>query len=99
MAGRLAVVVVSAQRTLECASAYRQAKGTVAIMNPLLSKSRVPKSRVPKMTPGFDKHELECPHCQKRTPLLWPGSTILFATAKCEHCSKEFVVVENKPRK
>jgi hypothetical protein len=49
------------------------------------------------MTPGFDKHELECPHCQKRTPLLWPGSTILFATAKCEHCSKEFVVVENKP--
>jgi hypothetical protein len=51
------------------------------------------------MTPGFDRHELECPHCQKRTPLLWPGNTILFATTKCEHCSKDFVVVENKPRK
>jgi transcription elongation factor Elf1 len=48
---------------------------------------------------GFEKHEFLCPHCQHQTPHFWPGSTVLFATAKCEHCSQEFLIVENTPRK
>jgi hypothetical protein len=45
----------------------------------------------------FDLHELECPLCQKRTRHAWPGATILFSTAKCEHCAEEFLIVQNKP--
>lgn len=42
-------------------------------------------------------HRLVCPHCQKTTRHHWPGETILFATAKCERCGKEFLIVQNKP--
>ncbi len=45
----------------------------------------------------FVLHRLVCPHCQKRTRHHWPGETILFATAKCERCGKEFLIVQNKP--
>lgn len=45
----------------------------------------------------FDLHELECPHCEKRTRHLWPGLTILLSTAKCEHCGEKFLIVLNKP--
>lgn len=45
----------------------------------------------------FVLHRLVCPHCQKRTRRHWPGETILFATAKCERCGKEFLIVQNKP--
>lgn len=48
---------------------------------------------------GFDRHEFQCPHCQNQTPHFWPGKTVLFATAKCEHCYQEFLIVENIPRK
>jgi transcription elongation factor Elf1 len=42
-------------------------------------------------------HEFACPHCEKWTQHSWPGSTILFSTAKCQHCGMEFLVVQNKP--
>jgi len=42
-------------------------------------------------------HELECPHCQGRTQHPSAGTTILFATAKCEKCGMEFLIVQNKP--
>jgi DNA-directed RNA polymerase subunit RPC12/RpoP len=45
----------------------------------------------------FDLHELECPHCQKRTQHAWPGSTIPLSTAKCKHCGAEFLVFQSKP--
>jgi len=45
----------------------------------------------------FDLHELACPRCAKQTRHAWPGSTILFSTAKCEHCGEEFLIVQNKP--
>jgi len=52
---------------------------------------------VPKVRLDFDPHELDCPHCEKQTRHSWPGDTILFSTAKCEHCGLEFLVVQNKP--
>jgi len=42
-------------------------------------------------------HELACPHCHKQTQHSWPGTTILFSTAKCAHCGMEFLIVQNKP--
>jgi|HubBroStandDraft_4_1064222.scaffolds.fasta_scaffold54362_3 transcription elongation factor Elf1 len=45
----------------------------------------------------FAVHEFACPHCEKQTQYSWPGSTILFSTAKCQHCGMEFLVVQNKP--
>jgi len=50
-----------------------------------------------KLSLDFVLHKLVCPHCQKPTRHHWPGETILFATAKCERCGKEFLVVQNKP--
>jgi transposase-like protein len=48
---------------------------------------------------GFDKHELECPYCQKQTLYLWPGKEIPFARVTCQHCGREFLTVQNEPRK
>lgn len=45
----------------------------------------------------FDVHELECPHCKKRTRHAWPGSTIPLSSAKCEHCREQFLIVQSKP--
>jgi hypothetical protein len=56
-------------------------------------------NHVPQIGPGFDRHEFRCPHCEKQTLYLWPGSTILFTTATCQHCSQEFLIVQNEPRK
>jgi DNA-directed RNA polymerase subunit RPC12/RpoP len=41
-------------------------------------------------------HELECPHCQGRTQHSSPGTSILFGAAKCEHCGRQFLIVQNK---
>jgi endogenous inhibitor of DNA gyrase (YacG/DUF329 family) len=49
--------------------------------------------------PGFDRHEFQCPHCEKQVVFGWPGSTVLFAPVTCPHCQKEFVVVDSEPRK
>jgi transposase-like protein len=46
----------------------------------------------------LDRHEIKCPHCQRQTVHYWPGKTILFATVKCMHCGKEFLIVLNEPR-
>lgn len=50
-----------------------------------------------KVRVDFDIHRLKCPHCAKQTRHPWPGRTILFSTAKCEHCGEEFLIVKNKP--
>jgi transposase-like protein len=47
---------------------------------------------------GFDRHLVQCPHCKKQVVHKWPGNMILFATAKCTHCDKEFVITLNEPR-
>ena len=41
--------------------------------------------------------ELECPHCQGRTQHSSAGATILFSPVKCEHCGREFLIVQDKP--
>jgi transcription elongation factor Elf1 len=41
-------------------------------------------------------HEFDCPHCQQRTQHTSPGSTILFAIIKCEHCGQGLVIVQDK---
>jgi DNA-directed RNA polymerase subunit RPC12/RpoP len=41
---------------------------------------------------GFDRHAMQCPHCQKR------GKAILFATANCVHCGRDFLIALNKPQ-
>jgi DNA-directed RNA polymerase subunit RPC12/RpoP len=46
----------------------------------------------------FNRHEIECPHCQQQTVHHWPGNMILFATAKCTHCGREFLIAMNEPR-
>ncbi len=50
-------------------------------------------------TLGTRRSSVTVAHCQKRTPFSWPGSTILDVTTMCQHCSKDFVVVDNEPRK
>ncbi len=45
----------------------------------------------------FVKHKLQCPHCEKRTVYRWPGRMILFATVKCAHCARRFLVAMDKP--
>jgi hypothetical protein len=42
-------------------------------------------------------HDLACPHCEKLTQHSWPGSKILFSSAKCQHCGMDFLIVQNKP--
>lgn len=49
--------------------------------------------------PGFERHEFQCPHCQKQTLYYLPGSTVLLSSATCQHCDREFLIVENRPRK
>jgi hypothetical protein len=39
---------------------------------------------------GLNQHLLECPHCKKQTVHKWPGSMILFASAKCIHAARIF---------
>jgi transcription elongation factor Elf1 len=46
----------------------------------------------------FNRHLIQCPHCQKQTVHHCPGDMILFATAKCAHCGREFLIALNKPR-
>jgi DNA-directed RNA polymerase subunit RPC12/RpoP len=46
----------------------------------------------------FERRDFACPHCHKETAHDWPGATILFATAKCQHCGKRFLIVQDKPR-
>lgn len=48
---------------------------------------------------GFDKHEFQCPYCQEQTLFFLPGKTVLFAAITCQHCNREFLIVENVPRK
>jgi transcription elongation factor Elf1 len=45
-----------------------------------------------------NRHLVKCPHCQKQTVHNSPGKMILFATAKCGHCGREFLIAMNKPR-
>jgi transposase-like protein len=47
---------------------------------------------------GLNQHLLECPHCKKQTVHKWPGSMILFASAKCIHCGQDFLIALNKPK-
>ena len=47
---------------------------------------------------GLDRHQIECPHCQEQTIHNWPGTTILFAMAKCTQCGKRFLIALNKPQ-
>jgi transposase-like protein len=47
---------------------------------------------------GPNKHSIQCPYCQKLTEHHSPLNAILFATPKCKHCGKEFVIALNKPR-
>jgi transposase-like protein len=53
---------------------------------------------VPNIDLGFHRHETRCPHCQQQTEYSWPGETTLFASLKCSHCGKEFVIVLDEPR-
>ena len=46
----------------------------------------------------FNRHLIQCPHCQKQTVHHCPGDMILFATAKCAHCGRAFLIALNKPR-
>ena len=48
--------------------------------------------------PGFDKHEFQCPHCRAQTLYFLPGSMVLFSTATCQHCNREFLIVQNRPQ-
>jgi phage FluMu protein Com len=41
-------------------------------------------------------HEFDCPRCKQRTQHTSPGSTILFASIKCEHCGHDLVIVQDK---
>jgi DNA-directed RNA polymerase subunit RPC12/RpoP len=54
-------------------------------------------SDVDVITLGLDRHDIKCPHCQKQTTHDWPGTTILFATAKCMHCGNKFLIALNDP--
>jgi|HubBroStandDraft_4_1064222.scaffolds.fasta_scaffold109945_2 hypothetical protein len=45
----------------------------------------------------FVEHELVCPLCQKRTRHASAGATIPLASARCEHCGNEFLIVQSKP--
>jgi hypothetical protein len=47
---------------------------------------------------GLVRHLIRCPHCEKQIVHNWPGSMILFATAKCLHCGKGFLIALNRPR-
>jgi len=42
-------------------------------------------------------HKLECPHCQELTQHSAPGRTIPFAKTTCQHCGREFLIVQTKP--
>ncbi len=44
----------------------------------------------------FDRHKVECPHCQREIEHFWPGKIILFAGAKCSQCGQEFLIVQNE---
>jgi len=55
-------------------------------------------SDVDLITLGLDRHDITCPHCQKQTTHDWPGTTILFATAKCMHCGNKFLIALNEPQ-
>ncbi len=46
----------------------------------------------------FDRHVIQCPHCQKETVHPWPGSMILFAGFRCNHCGRDFVIALNQAR-
>jgi hypothetical protein len=65
--------------------------------SPRPAKAAAKESGMSKVRIDFDLHELQCPHCEQQTKHPWPGRTILFSTAKCEHCSEEFLIVQNKP--
>lgn len=41
-------------------------------------------------------HEFDCTHCGQRTRHTSPGSTILYANIRCEHCGLDLVIVQNK---
>jgi len=45
-----------------------------------------------------EKHLIRCPHCQKQMVHNWPGTMILFATPKCVHCGKNFLIALNEAR-
>jgi DNA-directed RNA polymerase subunit RPC12/RpoP len=47
---------------------------------------------------GCNRHEIQCPHCQKQTVRNWPGNMILFATATCTHCGRKFLIALNEPQ-
>jgi len=47
---------------------------------------------------AFDRHVMPCPHCEKETIIRWPGSMILFAHIKCDHCGRDFLIALNQPR-
>ena len=51
------------------------------------------------ITLSFELHEFVCPHCQKQTQHSSPGATVLFANVTCQHCGKEFLIVQGEPRK
>jgi len=45
----------------------------------------------------FEKHEMQCPYCQKQTVHHSPGRMILFATVKCQCCGCNFPVTMDQP--
>ncbi len=47
---------------------------------------------------SFDRHLIKCPHCQEQSVHNWSGNMILFTTAKCTHCGREFLILLNEPR-
>ena len=47
---------------------------------------------------AFDTHRLKCPHCMEEIVHSWPGCTIPFSSAKCDHCGRAFLIVLNEPR-
>jgi len=52
---------------------------------------------MPDVRLDFVEHELVCPHCQKRIRRASAGATIPLASAKCERCGNEFLIVQSKP--
>jgi DNA-directed RNA polymerase subunit RPC12/RpoP len=47
---------------------------------------------------ALSRNEIKCPHCHEQTIHNWPGTTILFATAKCMHCGNQFLIALNEPK-
>ena len=91
------------QRTFGCSPSNRQTPesrirfGKVALGSRFESDDPRQECDVRNVRLDFDLHELECPHCEQQTRYSWPGVTILFSTARCEHCGMDFLIVQNKP--